>query len=76
MHCKKCGHTDINTNYIVKNSSVSERSYSDNELIELEKATRCSPSCERYIAIKEHLEMHCRNCHYSWRDNVKDAQQR
>ena len=74
MQCKKCGHTDINTNYIAKNLSVSERSYSDNGFIELEKTTRSRPSYARYIAIKEHLEIHCRNCQYFWRDNVKDAQ--
>lgn len=75
MPCKKCRHTDINTNYIPKNKKIDKCSYDDNvwEFIELEKITSSVPSAIRYIAIKEHLEMHCRNCHYSWLEDVKDA---
>ena len=73
MQCKKCGHTDIFTNYIPKNTRVNRRHSNDDlwGFIELEKITSSVPSAICFIAIKEHLEMHCRNCHYSWLEDVK-----
>ena len=74
MICKKCGHHDINADYIPKSATVNRRIHDahESDFIELEQPFGTVPVGVRYIASKEHLAMHCRNCHYTWRVNVKD----
>ena len=69
--CVKCGSKELNTSYIKNGEHITSSSAKE---IETEFLTSSESSYYYSItAKKEHLHKHCRNCQYSWNEQVLQA---
>lgn len=68
MYCKKCGSDNIITQYISKGKLLHSSSFKhiENKYV----SSREYAYYFKLTAKKEHLEKHCRNCDYTWREDT------
>lgn len=69
--CKKCGSDDILTTFIEEGKHINSSA-----LKKVENEFITSSEYDFYFSLKankDHLNKHCRNCQYSWRENTVDS---
>ena len=71
--CPKCGGTDLHITYIPQGVIVDDVKEEEAESEFLRTYVR---EYKRAIADKEHLQVHCRTCHYKWREDTLDNKRR